>query len=330
MFTPKLKYMKIIKVIFVILAISFLAKETQAQFSMPNYKDVLEMKNRQPIVIVNPPNPDIINKFSRKGNDSVMQEYQQIIGNYNENMKSAVKKFWTFNSKEVLFKTRTELSDILQDKSQRNKYIIIYCYSFDTRPKRDMDWTINKSGERITGTRTYFAIGFPDEMPIYQQALKDLIPSPTILAYYVSVTNYNFNYILNHKDNYKMKDMIEKNAHILSQKTLLILSSSVSPKVMKDINTYYPCNFKLVNEDEMEKAVTSGDPSYAYVIKTGIGVQTMVGGQNDMNFIVNCEDGATLGYTSYGTIPVPFSTDQGLRKDFFQDIAYFCNAGKKK
>jgi len=324
--------MKTIKTLLLILPFVLLNTIGHAQFDMPKYNRIQEIKDLQPVVIINPPNPDIINKYDRKSKPEVVQTYEQLIGNYNEAMKIAMKNFWTFNSKEVLFKTRVELNDMLKDKSQRDKYFIIYCYSEETSYKRDFDWKINKGGEQVVGTYTHFAIGYPDEMPFYQVLLHHLLPSATDIGYFISNANYKFNYMLDHKDDYDIKGMVDKNAPILSRKTLLILQDDVSPKVINDIHNYYPCNIKLVADSEMVNEVMSGDSSFAYVIHSNgsTGKSGASFGSIDMNWVINCADGAILGYTQDGTDPVPFTTDQGLRKDFFQAIGNFCRAGKKR
>jgi len=312
--------MKTIKVFSFILSFVFFATILHAQkiqnVQMANYKDVLAAKDRQPIVIVNPPNPDVVNSLTKKGKIEVLQAYQQIIGNYNDNMKALVKKFWTFNSKEVLFKTRVELNEMLKDKSQLDKYVLIYCYSWGPLYKSDFDWKVDK-WDQIYGTQTNFAIGLPNERPFYLEHVH-LIPTPTDLAEYISKANYDFTYILNHKDNCSFKEMISENRNILGKKTLLICKKAISPKVINDVSMYYPCPYKVVDSIEMEHAITTGDPTCAYAINGG-----------GSCYIINCADGASIIYTDKG-VGATYTNDFELRKDFFIEIANDCKGDKKK
>ncbi len=330
--------MKTCKALLLVFSFTFLATITYAQFNLPRYKDVAEIKNLQPIIIINPPNDDIVKKYDRKSKPEVVQTYEQLIDNYNNTMAAMMKKFWTFNSKEPLFKTRAEVKEITKTRSEKIKYFIIYCYSYESSYTHDFDWRIDKGGERVVGTYTHFAVGFLDEPPFYDVMFPDLLPTPKYIAYMISNTNVKFNYVESHKDNGDYKQMISKNAHLLSGKTLLISKDQVSPKVMGDIGSYYSCSYRLVSDDEMNQAVASGDSASAYVIRCNGSVSNsgMTMGNTDINWIINCADGVPIGYTTKGTSASAgkmFTTvtigDAGLRKDFFQDIASLC-AGSKK
>lgn len=310
------------KLLSVAFLLVFFTNAIHAQFEIPKTKDVLDMKNRQLIVIINPPDPDVIEKYNNKGKTEIMDEYKQVYGNYNEELKYAVQKFWTFTSGEILYKTWAEVNEMMHDKSQREKYLLMYSLCEDNH--YGFDWKIDKNGERIVGTISFFAVAFPGDNPLlhFHIAFPQLIPTATDLAYLVSTINFNLNYVMNHQNNPDLKEMVHENALMLSKKTLLILKSSVSPKVINDIGNYYSCNYKLVEDSVMEQAVLYADPNCAYLIKFGYG--------NQVNWIVNCADGATLGYTTRGTEDVPYSADQGLRKEFFQDLGSMCGSGMKK
>ena len=263
--------MRINKILSTIFLFAFFTTILNAQlkFTMPKYKYVAEVKNRQPIVVVNPPDPSMVAKLAKRGTEQAMQEYQQAIGDYNTNMKNAVTKFWTFNSQPVLYKTRAELKDMFRDKSQRDKYVLIYCCSL-MYYSRDFDWDVDKNGTKITGQRPTFVISFTfDDDPIYEFPFDDVIATPIAISYYVSKSNFIFNYLYTKQQDCKMKDMVSDNAHLLSQKTLLIPAEAVSKEIINNLKTYYPCNIKLVGYNEITNAVLSGDPAYVYINTTG-------------------------------------------------------------
>lgn len=323
--------MKKLKSCLIALPIIFLGSLLHAQYKIPKLKDIQEIKDKQLIVLINEPDPELVNKYARKGKINSLNEYKQIMGNYNDDMKSAAQKFWKLNDKEILFMTRADAHAMLKDKSQRYKYIIMYCFSFDATYKRELDWKMEGDGDKIIGTRTYFAIGYLDDVPIYERSVADLIPSGTFISYMVSMLNYNFNYMLTHNmDKYDINTVVLDNAHLLPKKTLLIAASDISPKVINDIGTYYSCSYKVVSDSALEQAVMSGDPAYAYVIRIGTREPVIGGGANDMCWVINCEDGAPLAYTKAGSEYIPETEDQGLRKNFFSDIGADCDAGKKK
>lgn len=319
--------MKISKVLSVVFVFAFFTSQLHAQlkFSMPKYKEVLQAKGRQPVVIINPPNPDKMAKLAKRGTDGAMQLYQSSIGDYNTFMKDAVTKFWNFNSKPVLYKTRDEIKEMLNDKSQRDQYIFIYCCDYQDE-KHDLDWNVDSKGKEISGTRPIFEVSLSlGDYPIFQMPFDGLLPTPVTMSYYVSKTNSIFNYLVALQNDCKMPDMIIKNSPLLSKKTLLILNGSVNKDYIDNIKTYYPCNFKLVDNVELYKAVESGDPAYAYIITTGYGAPLVF-----MNWVINCEDGAPLAYTDWGK-PAAFAViKNGFDKDFFIDIGKFCSGTMKK
>lgn len=58
--------MNTIKIVSFILFFTLATTMLYAQFDMPKYDRVMDLKDRQPIVIINPPNPDIISKYDKK------------------------------------------------------------------------------------------------------------------------------------------------------------------------------------------------------------------------------------------------------------------------
>jgi hypothetical protein len=312
-----MKTIKLFNCLTVLILVSVIGNaQVNIALDMPKYKDVAEIKNRQLIVVVNPPDPAIVGKFDKKSMPDVVQQYLQIIGAYNDNMKYFVSKFWKFNSKPVLYKTRAEIDEMMQDKSQRDKYYLMYCYSKSYSINKDLQLSINHNGEKIEGMTSVFSIGYYNESPFYTIAV-GLLPTIEELAFYIPTLSCNFNYICSHKDKPAMSDMIDGNAPMLAGKTLLILSDYVNPDFRSEIGKYYPGKFKLVDKEELQRAIVSGDSSCAYAARQGF------------VYIVNCQDGAIMGYTTKNVSGID-NPKEGLRKDFFVDIGDFCRAGMKK
>ncbi len=310
--------MKIIKRVLLFIAIGFFVTGVRAQFDMVNYKDIQKLMDRQPIVLVTQADEGLIDKYTKKGKTQICDDYKKIIEVYNANMKAVVNEYWNFGGKQVLFKTPQEISEIQKDKSQNGKYYIIYCYSFGSN-KRDVNWTINDKGDEITGTISYFAVGLPNSEPMFQTELNHLIPRPVDLVFAVSTANFRFNFMTVHKDKYSTQTIIKSNAGTLAKKTLVILKDKVSPTVMNDIPKYYPGKVKLATQDEYEKSIESGDSTCAYFIENSYNT-----GQNTIGWIINCSDGALLGSTTACNKVTYYSSDQGYKKPFFEDIAGYC------
>lgn len=320
--------MKIRKLLSITLLLAVFATVLNAQmsaFHIPKYKDVLALKDREVIVVVNPPDQKMMAKLEKKGTDGAINAYQQAIGDYNTFMKNAVTKFWNFNSKPVLYKTREEIKTLYQDKSQHGKYVFIYGSCLGGGPDHDFDWNMDKDGKKVEGTKVIFNVGGELDSPIYQCVPEELLPSSTSLAFFISETNFLFNYILGQQKDCNMKDMVAENGHLLSQKTLLLNSSTINKDFINDIKTAYPYTFKvfLPDNNEIGNAICSGDPNSAYIITTGEG-------NIFKNWVVSCADGAILAYSDFGK-PVAFTlVKHGFDKDFFQEIAKFGQGTMKK
>jgi hypothetical protein len=299
----------------------------QAQFELPKYKDVQELKNRQLIVLISEPCDDLKKKMDKINDPKLMGECNRDVAHYNDLIKQAVEKFWTFNSKDVLYKTSAELNEIMKDKSIRSKYVVMFCFSITNT--HDLDWKTydgGKDGMHITTGQPYFGIAYPDESPVYRIEMPNAIPSEYDLSYAVSSTNYIFNYILNHKADAELNAVMNDNEPVLSQKTLLILKDDVSPTIADGVGKYYPGKFRLVTYDEMTKAVNEGAPDCAYLLKnennTADGVV--------LNWVINCADGATLTYVKSTARGGFNSGDKGYTKDFFDLLAEIYRAERKK
>ncbi|HTA27349.1 MAG TPA: hypothetical protein VK809_06160 [Bacteroidia bacterium] len=295
--------------------ISYAQYDPRQVLELPKFKDIAAVKNRQPIVVVNEINPEIENKLKHNHKEDVIKDYEQILANYNDNMKYFMNKYWKYNSLPVLYKTRGEVDELLKDKNNHEKYYCVFCYSAIGGYKNDFDWTIDKKGDKIEGSATMFAVGYLGESPFYKGGLGSLFTSATDLAFHVCMLNQCFDYINTHGEKANLLEMFDANSHIISQKTLLIPEFRVDPKIKDHVGDYYPCKIKVVDKDEMDKMVTTGDENYVY------------GTDASYFWMVDCKTGAIAGYT-LKHLGKEFKG--GLEKDFFTEIAHYCGTAKKK
>lgn len=319
--------MRKVKPLLLITTFLFLSCLVQAQFDMPAFKDVMALKNRQLIVLVSQPCDDLKKEMDKINDPKLMGECNKYVAYYNNLIKTAVAKFWTFNSGEVLYKTADELNEIMKDKSRRDKYVVMFCFSYTNR--HDLDWRTydeGKDGIHITTGIPYFGISVPGESPLYSIEMPRSIPAEYDLSYAVSTTNFIFNYIINHNADADMKNMISENSNLLSKKTLLILKSSVAPLMVSAVGKYYPGKYKLADYDGMSTIINSGDAGFAYIMHREYNRDNHAA----MNWIVNCENGAILGYTRSGTSISGNSDEDNYDKYFFENLGDIYNSGLKK
>lgn len=310
--------MKTIKAFLFILPLTLLGTVLYAQYDLPKYDEVLQMKNRQLVVIINQPDEYLVKKYSKKSDDTKIREYLQMYGNYNDHMKEVVSKYWTFNDKEVLFKTWDEFKEMTHDKAEEDKYYLMYSCSLTKR--EGFDWEFNQAGDQIIGSQTYFKVGLQGESPFskFNYEYPWLKPSVRDLYFILTIINYEFNYILNHKADIDLKQMVNENAHILCDKTLLITKYNVSHTIIDNIQSVYPYKYELVDDSVKWNALKNHDSRYACVISSWY--------EDMMTWVVNCEDGSIIAYKKTGLQ----LSNEYYRKDFFENIADFCKLGGKK
>ena len=313
--------MRLSKVPVTIISFGLFISTVHAQFTLPAASKIEEMKRRQLVVVVNQPNQDIVNKYNRYGYRDAVRKYKQLVYDYNDNMELAVQKFWTFNSKEVLYRTWAETNDIINDKENRDKYVLMYCFSQSTG--RSLDWLYDNDGRNLTGSQTYFSLSFPGEDPLagFNIPFADIVPTAVELTFIVSAVNSSFEYVVSHGGRRDWQGLIRENAPMLSDETLLISKSDVSPKALQSIDIDYPCKFRLADDTAVTRAIIAGDSNYAYLVPFTFNKKSAI-------WIVNCADGSILGTSAINSADLISSPQEALKEEFFKDIANICK-GKK-
>ncbi len=186
--------MKIRKLLSVTVLFVFSATIAHAQYI--KYKDAVQFKDRQPVVMINPPNDNLVSKLTKKGWLDALQVYQKAIADYNTAMKDAVTKFWTYNTMPILVKTKEEVIEMCKDKSTRDNLIIFYVYS-ELSLKHDFDWGVDEGGKQLVGSRSKLAMAFKiHDNQVYEVNMQVLIPTAGILDEYFANAATTINGVL--------------------------------------------------------------------------------------------------------------------------------------
>lgn len=261
------------------------------KFSTPSHNEAVELKDRQPIMVLNSLSPNLIKEFNKNEDEQSIDLYTKTNDEFNDNLKASA-KFWTFNSKPVLFKTREEVRELLKNGS--DKYVLIYCCNW-MEFNRELSWNINANANVVSGSFPEFGISTDlKRIPIYGATLDMLIPEEADFAYYLLRESYIFKYEAGSQKSVDLKDMVNENKHILSQKTLLISSACVNEDMEDNLKANYPFKYQVVSQSDLEDSVLALAPSCAYLYTTGF---ADIANHSYMCWVVNCSDGAILAYS---------------------------------
>ncbi|MGR7812066.1 hypothetical protein [Lacinutrix undariae] len=238
---------------------TFLSVKAQSDYITDTKK--IEEINSRPLKVV-----------LKKGNSKSTQEY-------NEKFKEAVLSEWTITD-DIKFISHEEYKE--QSKNKNSKYA--YLKVGKTIKMHSMGSNAGTSSTTVWITyytldnkkpvmSTWFEIEKKDDKAKYFTQIQKL----NIFTLEMLSTKMNEPSLY---DLYKRKDKTALNNYldehakkakeILKTKTLLIDRDLINKKLDSEIKTYYPFNYKIVSEEEINNAIVSNDSTKAIISKDNI------------------------------------------------------------
>lgn len=302
--------------IYLLLAL-FFANHLLAQFSLTSKKDAQKIKNSILLVTLDEEDSEIGSKLA--GKPDKLEHYRTQVEGRNKALKNAIDKYWTFSSK-VEYVTGAKAKEMM--KVDKEKYVLIgfgqYIdyEKFKTGVGKDgspAGWINPPSGTRPIGApstgyyynrstkysetaNTITTLTVTDPGNLIKVYLPNVYPSESDAVYGIQQIQYILNYILADEKNGMMKfpGQIKKNAVELKNLTLLLDKEDLDPKLTEDaIKKAYPFQFKIVSQEEIDKAILSKDSSVAYVQITDMPTGK---GNVSAHFVSNPYDGKLYCY----------------------------------
>ncbi|MFA5419146.1 MAG: hypothetical protein WC341_11875 [Bacteroidales bacterium] len=269
------------KKIYLLMILAFVFKGAVAQFSMTSQSEANQIKNATLIVAFEEPNAKTVAKLEKKDKKKLKHYLSQIEGR-NFALSNAVENYWNFTA-NMEYMTESEAFQLM--KSNKDKYVILKFGKFLDYERvktglgangKPAGWTQDNSGiltyntsthrSELANTITTIEIGDPKSLiKVY---LPNLYPSAADAVYGIQELQYILNYLIADPDHKIPKIMrhIRDNAGALKDLTLLVDKDMVDEKLsLTEIEEIYPYPFKLVDYEEIEKAILEKDPRYAYV-----------------------------------------------------------------
>lgn len=327
-----------------ILALILIASSAYGQFSMTSKKEAMQIKNAVLLVSLEEENPKTANKLTDKPDK--LEHYRNQIEGRNHALKNAVEKYWSFSNK-VEYTTEARAKELL--KTEKGKYVQIgfgqyidyerfktgfgadgkpagWGHTINSSGMKEIGMTYNRSTKYSETANMITTLTITDPDNIIKVHLPNVYPSESDAVYGIQQIQYILNYLLADDNNSIMKlpGQIKKNSSELKNKTLLLDKEDLDGKLTeKEIKEAYPFTFKIVSQEEIDKAILEKDPNVAYVQIT----ETPGGKGNVSAHFVNnpgdgkiyCYDAPTVAVTIKGSGLVTYG--QRIKKHNLEDYA---------
>ncbi|WP_338792644.1 hypothetical protein [Bernardetia sp. MNP-M8] len=233
-----------------------------AQFGAKNSpEDIAELKKRPLLVGIAKEDPKLIARYKKKKDKSKLEDYKKDIREYNENIKAAVDKFWTFN-KKVEYKSHQEI-ETLRKAKKLSRYAILehdvvsqYIDQFSTFR--------TKIGEKSVlgimlgkGKKSKY---------VTSVIMPNIIASKEDFAYGILYIQNSLENFEEGKKGKEIRQEIKDNSEQLSKLTLLIDKEQLSKKTNEaKIRSVYPYKFEIVSRERINEAIWNREEGVCYV-----------------------------------------------------------------
>lgn len=279
---------------FLILGCFLLIATSSAQFSVnemrPKKSDVEMVKSARIVVVLLEENEKYVEKMKKKGSSVELEKYFNLLKDFNEKISLLVPENFSFIT-SVEYKTMEEVKNMLVSERQKLNFLV---YNIGASIK------INATGpgvEAVVPKYNFYdkivysplekrSFNFEDrdasygKMEIYSydkknkngrivffKTLPHIIPSPGDVAYWLKRANYIFETVSKEGESSAGKKKVADNAHYLKEKTLLICKEDLHKNTNEEsISKSYPYPFKIVSQEELDKAILSKDASSCVLI----------------------------------------------------------------
>lgn len=266
-----------------------------AQWGTAKQEDCQAVKQRTLIVIVEETNPNLVKKLDDKEKDFYTKE----VDDYNTMMKQLIPKYWKFNS-NVVFKTRTEVEQLVKSKSKDYAYIEDNKFTSNYANHASLIATMDMKN----GTTNFFGGGYSETAvcirltdnnplgnPVYGVYLPTAFPSNGQMVYGLKQLELHLQYKNDGKKELEINKLYKENAKNLANMTMLI-DKDETDLSEAEIKKCYPFPYKLVDKTQIDQAFLNEDSklvTFVFIPRDGNKINTMV---------VTTSDGTEMGRTN--------------------------------
>lgn len=269
-------------------------------------KEAKEFKTRNLIVGLEEMNPKKIKKLKPKE----LEYYKSQIEGNNYALKTAVEKYWKFNS-TVEFMPLSEAKKLLKNKANEYALLSFLKYTdyehyttgagWSTVPNKyntSTQWApalqYNSGTRHTTAANEIMSINIDMPSTIFSVSLPNLYVSLPDAVYGIKQMEYVFNR-LTENDKLSYRDILKEcNGNTLKNKTLLLCKDDLDKKLdEQEIKNIYPYKYKIVPIEEIDKAIIDQDNECVIVQ-----IVSVKGGKGNVNihYLSDTSTGRIVGY----------------------------------
>lgn len=250
-----------------------------------NKIEVALNKVKERILLIETPtiNSEYIEKLKEKGKENEINIYTEKYNAFVSNFKKAFTDYWTIH-KDITFKTHEEIQQIIESKT--DKYAIIRYSEFNKPYARKHIYTYTeKNSSQLITTRKFeskkplICLYLSEDLEYTNWILKARMnASESLGSLILTVEQYinTFDYFLN-RPNIKKSEYSDTYLYSIhddkiqikeiENKTLLVKKEDLDEFIDIDkIAKYYPYNYKIVSNEEWEKAIIEKDEKSAVLV----------------------------------------------------------------
>jgi len=279
------------KTLYLLIFSLFIYFPTQAQFGYGKPKDILEVKKRPLIIMLESEDSRQLEKLVKKPEKLVA--YQNAIANLNQNLRT-FGEHWEFHD-DIHFMEYHEIRQL--QKKKNKKFAVLYIQRVLQEQKLGeigeglWEWEMRKTGDLSLA----LIENFLKKKPVILFSLSSPYPSKGDL---VTTGRILVNYMDGRMAGKKGSDIrkeIKANAHRLPNKTLLLDEELLDKNFGADkVKNYYPYPYLVTDSKTIEEIVLRKDPNYAYT--TIVPMKT--GATQNLHLVLDAENSHFLGYST--------------------------------
>ncbi|PGH39858.1 MAG: hypothetical protein CRN43_06545 [Candidatus Nephrothrix sp. EaCA] len=267
-----------------LVALAFSAK---AQMGFGKLEEIEEVQKSPLIVMIEEPREKVLKKLKKHPRKGDVEDYKADLRIYNENIKTAVEKFWPYNKEGIQYKTYDEIKAM--KKARVKGHAVLLCQS--SKASTDGPGNVYANGlawdkniqedfdDRRDAMFTSMTVNIIEDFEkgaVYVLPLFDVFPTRASLVFGIkSIKAYFDRRVSMKKDKVKGRDLMKlqeeemkKRVQLLPSKTLLLREEWLEDKLTAaKFKEYYPYPFKICDKDFMDEVIMNSDAAYAYGVE---------------------------------------------------------------
>lgn len=282
------------------------------------------VKNRKLVVLLRSEDESAIKKLSGAG----LKSYKQSISQFNDNVQTVIKTFWTFNT-AVSYLTRDKIASL----SPADQYAILAVDLINIRYSNQIN---RKPANQILRLNVCLLEDYDPLKPVFYQDVVGFVSDQGVPAIskmdLIAATHMVQNHFQarlegkSRRNGSFFEEAIEY-AGTLKNKVLLIDTTFMDSKLKEqDIKESYTYPFAISNPSTIEKAQMTRDKKYAYVYLFPVGDAS----NTVYHCVLDCETGKAISYSLQSGFHLNNFIDQKHLEQYVLYSDYYNNKKSKK